>query len=315
MEKDDELKGSGNSYDFGARMLDPRIGRWGSIDPMQKSYPDLSVYHFVRNNPVLRLDPNGQWDITVHAFKDRKKYGYGIAVVTNRFGNEVFRFKVRLEGIGGRDRTKTNSDTPLGVYDIPDSNMWLSGGSRLSYGPNPRLILTPLSGEIKDSGRDLIRVHGGRQEYYNKKEKKWVPVKSPVLKKTKGCLRCSDADIASLKSITDELEENDNNEYGGQLKVVADLCEVGGEYVFFSDPNNSEKEKDLIRIAKHNRLTKEYKKIIDGIKSIENKLNNISKGVETLLNEMKLESSKKDMKKINEELEIFLLENDPDYTG
>ncbi len=60
MEKDDELKGSGNSYDFGARILDPRIGRWLSLDPLQAKYPSHSPYNFVKNNPVYFIDPDGR---------------------------------------------------------------------------------------------------------------------------------------------------------------------------------------------------------------------------------------------------------------
>jgi len=33
--KDDEIHGvTGTSYDFGARLLDPRVGRWLNIDPV-----------------------------------------------------------------------------------------------------------------------------------------------------------------------------------------------------------------------------------------------------------------------------------------
>ena len=48
MEKDDELKGEGNSYDFGMRMYDPRINRWLKTDPLDKKYPYDSPYIFCR---------------------------------------------------------------------------------------------------------------------------------------------------------------------------------------------------------------------------------------------------------------------------
>jgi RHS repeat-associated protein len=60
-EKDDELKGEGNSYDFGERMLDPRIGRWSSTDNVDK--PWLSPYQFAANNPVNNVDPDGNDEI------------------------------------------------------------------------------------------------------------------------------------------------------------------------------------------------------------------------------------------------------------
>ena len=39
-EKDDEVKGSGNSYDFGGRNIyDSRTGRFNSIDPLYRKFP------------------------------------------------------------------------------------------------------------------------------------------------------------------------------------------------------------------------------------------------------------------------------------
>ncbi|WMJ74878.1 RHS repeat-associated core domain-containing protein [Cytophagaceae bacterium ABcell3] len=60
MEKDDELKGNGNSYDFGARIYDPRIGRWLSIDPIAGEYPFVSPYVFALNTPIQAKDPDGE---------------------------------------------------------------------------------------------------------------------------------------------------------------------------------------------------------------------------------------------------------------
>jgi RHS repeat-associated protein len=59
-EKDNEVKGDGNSYDFDARMLDSRLGRWLSIDPKASKYPYFSPYLAFGNNPVYYIDPGGE---------------------------------------------------------------------------------------------------------------------------------------------------------------------------------------------------------------------------------------------------------------
>ena len=58
-EKDDEVKGGGNSVDFGDRMYDPRIGRWSSTDSRISKYPNMSPYNFGMNNPIIFMDIDG----------------------------------------------------------------------------------------------------------------------------------------------------------------------------------------------------------------------------------------------------------------
>lgn len=59
MEQDNELKGVGNSLDFGARMCDSRVGRWLSLDPLTSKFPYQSPYVYAGNNPVFYIDKNG----------------------------------------------------------------------------------------------------------------------------------------------------------------------------------------------------------------------------------------------------------------
>jgi RHS repeat-associated protein len=58
-EKDNEVKGNGNSLDYGARSYDPRLGRWYSVDPMRQVYSALSPYAFGANNPLNLMDVDG----------------------------------------------------------------------------------------------------------------------------------------------------------------------------------------------------------------------------------------------------------------
>jgi RHS repeat-associated protein len=46
-------------YDFGARMLDPQIGRWSCVDPLAHMFPYQTPYSAMDNNPISKIDPTG----------------------------------------------------------------------------------------------------------------------------------------------------------------------------------------------------------------------------------------------------------------
>ena len=58
-ENDNEVKGTGNSLDFGARIYDPRLGRFLSVDPLYKNFPGQTPYSFANNNPIALIDEMG----------------------------------------------------------------------------------------------------------------------------------------------------------------------------------------------------------------------------------------------------------------
>jgi RHS repeat-associated protein len=58
-EKDDELKGQGNSLNYEYRMHDPRVGRFFSRDPLFKQYAYNSPYAFSENRVIDAVELEG----------------------------------------------------------------------------------------------------------------------------------------------------------------------------------------------------------------------------------------------------------------
>jgi len=91
MHKDDEIKGEGNSYDFGASMYDSRLGKWLSIDPLSVKFPSISPYVFCKNNPVYFVDSDGRapQDWFLNQKTGKLIYIKGESEITQDFLNKI----------------------------------------------------------------------------------------------------------------------------------------------------------------------------------------------------------------------------------
>lgn len=109
-EMDNEVKGEGNSYTTEFRQLDPRLGRWLTIDPMVAKLPWQSPYCSMDNNPIRLNDPLGDYtEKRARKMAARgEKNGYTTEVVENRKFHGGFGVRFSKE-VDGKTYQKTQS--------------------------------------------------------------------------------------------------------------------------------------------------------------------------------------------------------------
>ncbi len=146
-EQDNEVSGSGNSYDYGFRIYNPRMGRFLSVDPLTSSYPWNSTYAFAENKVISCIDLDGLEKIrtTIQKEPGQSPGEAKIKITTH--------YKVVTKGRGAMSINKmdflqrTNMNVKLYATSVP-SPYDISGDQILS-GKSARLAAKAANGSSK----------------------------------------------------------------------------------------------------------------------------------------------------------------------
>ncbi len=121
-ENDNEISSTGNQYDYGFRIYNPRLGRFLSTDPLFKSYPELTPYQFASNTPIKAIDLDGleakKPDIS---FGDHAKLGLAyLYYKIGEIGNQ-------MQERDGLERGKNSSGFAYAVENIGNQLLIVHG--------------------------------------------------------------------------------------------------------------------------------------------------------------------------------------------
>ena len=120
-EEDPEIEGQ---EDYGFRIYDKRLGRFKSIDPLTKKYPELTPYQFASNTPIQAIDLDGLEAFFVHGTTSSSKRWTGtpsaqkavqtlLKVTNNKSYNTGFNWKAPLNN---NEKTRSTAASKLADY-------------------------------------------------------------------------------------------------------------------------------------------------------------------------------------------------------
>ena len=149
-EADNEVYGEGNVYDYGFRIYNPRLGKFLSVDPLTKSFPWYSPFHFAGNKPIGSIDIDGREDIYYMKSFLEKQGGAVIKIVDKtELGNQF---------INEFTDPQKNKGYDLFVRAIQLSGLPAQNGGKGKQG-NTNIIFDSESEMMIESTREIVNVY------------------------------------------------------------------------------------------------------------------------------------------------------------
>jgi len=141
-ENDNEVKGEGNSLDYGARIYDPRVGRFFSEDPLFKIYPEFSPYSFSAGSPLMFMEVDG------------RGFNGGFSVVNNSNATIVVRGTSKTIETSSSGKQIPNESKPSTVSLAPGERLRVFYQSTKT--PDGR-VLAKYSARVENAAGKVVR--------------------------------------------------------------------------------------------------------------------------------------------------------------
>ena len=209
---------TGSLY-YRARFYDPQLGRFLSEDPIGLA-GGINGYAYAGNNPIAAIDPFGLASIIVLVSPRSDGFsGNAYILLLDKNGNRIdtcgcgheYFTGIAIAGNPNRQLGNGVGDTPFGAYNFTGTQ----GGqanSQLGEGfGTGKVLLDGVFGEIIDSGRSLIRLHGGGSGLRRRGQDPYGP--NHDLLPTQGCVRMQNADVNELIQAIKRLPPDDPLEF------------------------------------------------------------------------------------------------------
>jgi|GEM_PF-2288571 len=133
-----ELDQEMGNYYYGARYYNPTWSVWLSVDAKAYWYPSMSSYNFTANNPVILVDPNGQW-VGGEGFFTNLFYSddRALEIKAQRFAHKVGGDLTKIDGgyrvgrvLGGDSKTNTLGEMEINSFYADHSSKVKAGNGQ-----------------------------------------------------------------------------------------------------------------------------------------------------------------------------------------
>ncbi len=118
---------------FGARYYNAEIGRWMSVDPKAQLAPDVTPYQYTHNNPVVRIDPDGERDLIKNNIRTKNKNLARVILVS---GSGQVRENTRGGERVTKDITIISRRTTRMTVDLPNGETTTNHSTAVTFKDN-----------------------------------------------------------------------------------------------------------------------------------------------------------------------------------